>query len=185
MIPVTDLRKGVVFELDGDIYRVLEYQHHKPARGHAYIKTRVINLRTGTILEKTFNSGDRVQDLRLDHRTVEYLYSDGDLYYFMDVETYEQIPLPKNTLGNAVNYLTENMRLQLSTHEGEPLGIELPVTVDLEVTHTEPGVRGDTASAATKPATVATGLVVQVPLFVNVGDVIRIDTRDGSYVTRA
>ena len=184
MIPVTDLRRGVVFELDGEIYRVLEYSHHKPGRGNAYIRTRVRNLRTGAVVEKTFISGDRVQDVRLDHRTVQYLYSDGTLYHFMDTETYEEIALPREVVEEVIPYLVENMTLEMSFHEGEPLDIELPTTVDLEVVHTEPGVKGDTASAATKPATLSTGLVVQVPLFVDVGDIVRIDTRDGSYVTR-
>jgi elongation factor P len=174
----------VVFELDGEIYRVLEYSHHKPGRGNAYIRTRVRNLRTGAVVEKTFISGDRVQDVRLDHRTVQYLYSDGTLYHFMDTETYEEIALPREVLEDVIPYLVENMTLEMSFYEGEPLDIELPTTVDLEVVHTEPGVKGDTASAATKPATLSTGLVVQVPLFVDVGDIVRIDTRDGSYVTR-
>ncbi|MHB0878800.1 MAG: elongation factor P [Anaerolineae bacterium] len=184
MIPVTDLRRGVIFELDGELYRVLEYHHSKPARGNAYIRTKARNVRSGATLEKTFVSGDRVQDVRLDHRTVQYLYNDGDLYYFMDQETFEQIPVNKTRLDDLVNFLVENMEIQLSSHEGEPIDIELPTTVDLEVVQTEPGFKGDTASAATKPATVSTGLQVPVPLFVNVGDVIRIDTRDGSYLTR-
>ncbi|MGI6207431.1 MAG: elongation factor P [Anaerolineae bacterium] len=184
MISVTELRRGTVFESDGNLYRVLEYHHHKPARGNAYIRTKVRDLRSGATLEKTFVSGDRIQDVRLDHRTVQYLYNDGNFYYFMDTETYEQFALSKETLGDLVNYLIENLTLEISTYEGEPLDIELPITVDLEVTHTEPGFKGDTASAATKPATVSTGLVVQVPLFIEVGDVIRIDTRDGSYLTR-
>ncbi|NPV09749.1 MAG: elongation factor P [Anaerolineae bacterium] len=184
MISVTELRRGTIFESDGNLYRVLEYHHHKPARGNAYIRTRVRDLRSGATLEKTFVSGDRVQDVRLDHRTVQYLYNDGSLYHFMDTETYEQLAVSRETLGDLVNYLVENMTLEVSTYEGEPVDIELPITVDLEVIQTEPGFRGDTASAATKPATVSTGLVVQVPLFVEVGDVIRVDTRDGSYLTR-
>lgn len=184
MISVTELRRGTVFESDGNLYRVLEYHHHKPARGNAYIRTRVRDLRSGATIEKTFVSGDRIQDVRLDHRTVQYLYNDGNFYYFMDTDTYEQFALSRETLGDLVSYLVENMNLEISTHEGEPLDIELPITVDLEVTQTEPGLKGDTASAATKPATVSTGLVVQVPLFVQIGDVIRVDTRDGSYLTR-
>jgi elongation factor P len=184
LIPVTDLRRGVIFDLDGELYRVLEYHHSKPARGNAYIRVKARNVRSGATLEKTFVSGERVEDVRLDHRTVQYLYNDGDLYYFMDQESFEQIPINKTVLGDVVNYLQENTELSLSTHLGEPIDIELPTTVDLEVVHTEPGFKGDTASAATKPATVSTGLQVQVPLFVNGGDVIRIDTRDGSYLTR-
>ncbi len=184
MISVTELRKGTVFELDGEIYRVLEYNHHKPARGAAYIKTRIRNLRSGSTTDKTFVSGDKIQDIRLDHRVVQHLYNDGHLYYFMDIETYEQFPLSAETLGDLTSYLTEGLNLELSSYEGEPTDIELPITVDLEVVNTEPGFRGDTANAANKPATLSTGRVVQVPLFVEVGDVIRVDTRDGSYLTR-
>lgn len=184
MISVTELRRGTVFELDGALYQVLDYHHSKPARGNAYIRTKIRDLRSGATLERTFVSGDRVQDIRLDHRTVQYLYSDGAFYHFMDVDSFEQITLSKETLGDMINYLVENNTLELSSHEGEPLDLELPITVDLEVVHTEPGFRGDTANAANKPATLSTGLVVQVPLFVQVGDVIRVDTRDGSYLTR-
>ncbi len=170
--------------MDGSLYRVLDYHHSKPARGNAYIRTKIRDVRTGATLERTFVSGDRVQDIRLDHRTVQYLYSDGALYHFMDVDSFEQITLSKETLGDIVNYLVENNTLDLSSHEGEPLDLELPITVDLEVVHTEPGFRGDTANAANKPATLSTGLVIQVPLFVQVGDTVRVDTRDGSYLTR-
>ena len=184
MISVTELRRGNVFEMDGALYRVLDYHHSKPARGNAYIRTKIRDIRSGSTLERTFVSGDRVQEVRLDHRTVQYLYNDGAFYHFMDIDSYEQITLSKETLGDIVSYLVENNTLDLSSYEGEPLDVELPITVDLEVAHTEPGFRGDTASAATKPATMSTGLQVQVPLFVQVGDVIRVDTRDGSYLTR-
>jgi elongation factor P len=185
MIDVNQLRKGVIFELDGNLYRVLEYQHNKPARGPAIIKTKIRDLNSGSTVNKTFTSGDRVQDVRLDHQTVQYMYNDGSLYYFMDTETYEQPGLSAKVLGDAVNYLTEGMTLSLDTYEGKPIDIEIPITVDLEVTSTEPGVRGDTATGATKAATLSTGLVVQVPLFVEEGDVIRVDTRTGEYLTRA
>ncbi len=184
MIPVTAMRKGTVIKLDGEIYRVLEYQHHKPGRGNAFIRTKLRNLRTGTIIDKTFLSGDEVEDVRLDNRTVQYLYNDGDFYYFMDVKTYEQPALPAEALGDAVKYLVEGMTLELSFYENEPIEIELPVTVDLKVVETEPGVRGDTAQGGTKPAKLETGLVIQVPLFINEGDVVRVDTRTGEYVTR-
>jgi len=184
MIPVTALRKGTVIELDGEIYRVLEYQHHKPGRGNAFIRTKLRNLRTGTIIDRTFLSGDEVQDVRLDHRTVQYLYRDGDFYYFMDMETFEQPALPAEALGDAIKYLKEGMTLELSFYENEPIEIELPVTVDLKVVETEPGVRGDTAQGGTKPARLETGLVIQVPLFINKGDTVRVDTRTGEYVTR-
>jgi elongation factor P len=184
MIDVNELRKGVTFELDGELYKVLDYQHHKPGRGKAIIRTTIRNLRTGAIVEKKFISGDRVQDIRLDHQAVQYLYNDGDLYYFMDTKTYEQPSLSAEILGEAVNYLTDGLILELSTYEGEPIDIELPVTVELEVVEAPPGFAGDTATGATKEITLETGLKVQVPLFVEKGDHIRIDTRTGEYLTR-
>lgn len=184
MIGVTELRKGVTFELNGEIYRVLAYQHHKPGRGSATIRTKLRNLRTGATIDRNFISGDRVQDIRLDHRTVQYLYNDGNLYYFMDTDTYEQPAIPAKVIGEAAHYLKEGIIIDVSFYQGEPLSIELPVTVELEVTKTQPGVKGDTATGATKAATLETGLVVQVPLFINEGDVIRVDTRTGEYLTR-
>ncbi|HEY64085.1 MAG TPA: elongation factor P [Caldilineae bacterium] len=184
MISVTEMRKGTVVELDGELYRVLEYHHHKPGRGNAIIRTKLRNLRSGAIVDRTFTSGERVQDVRLDHHTVQYLYRDGDLYYFMDMETFEQPALSASVLGDAVYYLKEGITVEMETYEGEPIDIQLPTTVDLEVVEAEPGFAGDTAASATKQVVVETGLKVQVPLFVNVGDVIRVDTRDGSYVTR-
>jgi elongation factor P len=170
--------------LDGELYRVLDYQHIKVGRGGATIRVKVRNLRSGVTLEKTFNSGDRVQDIRLEKREVQYLYSDGDLHHFMDTETYEQPILSAETLGDSIGYLTDGTTITLLTYEGEPIDVELPVTVDLEVAHAEPGYAGDTAQGATKEVTVSTGLKVQTPLFVEEGDVIRIDTRSGGYVTR-
>jgi elongation factor P len=184
MIDVNELRKGVTFELGGELYKVLDYQHHKPGRGKAIIRTTIRNLRTGVSIDKNFISGDRVQDVRLDHHTVQYLYSDGDLYYFMDTKTYEQPSLSAGILGEAVDYLTDGLTLELSTYEGEPIDIELPVTVELEVVEAPPGYAGDTATGATKHVTLETGLKVQVPLFVEKGDRVRIDTRTGQYLTR-
>jgi elongation factor P len=184
MIDVNDLRKGVTFEFDGDLYRVLDYQHHKPGRGNAVIRTKLRNLRSGSTTEKTFVSGDRVQDVRLDHHIVQYLYRDGDLYFFMDTESFEQPVLSADLLGDAVNYLTDSMTLELSTYDGKPIDIELPLTVDLEVASTEPGVKGDTATGATKAATLSSGLVIMVPLFVDTGNTVRVDTRTGQYLTR-
>jgi elongation factor P len=184
MIDVTNLRKGVTFELDDDLYKVLDYQHVKVARGGATIRVKVRDLRSGVTIEKTFNSGDRVQDIRLDKRQVQYLYSDGNLYHFMDTETYEQPVLSADTLGDGINYLSDSTTLLLLTYDGEPIDVELPVTVELEVVDAEPGFAGDTAQGATKEVTLSTGLKVQTPLFVQVGNVIRIDTRDGSYITR-
>lgn len=184
MIDVNELRKGVTFEQDGDLYKVLDYQHHKPGRGKATIRIKAVDLRKGNILDKTFQSGDRVQDIRLDHHIVQYLYNDGDLFHFMDKETYEQPALRTSVLGDTVQYLTENLEVKLTFYEGEPLDIELPITVDLEVTESELAVRGDTATGVTKKVTTETGLEVQVPSFVEVGDKIRVDTRSGAYMTR-
>jgi elongation factor P len=184
MIGVQDLRKGVTIELDGDLYRIVDYSHNKPARGAATIRTKMNNLRTGANVERTFNSGMKVQDIRLDHAQVQYLYNDGHLFFFMNTETYEQPALSAEVLGDAINYLTENLVLKLETYEGVPISIDLPTTVDLEVTKTDPGFAGDTATGAMKEALLSTGLSVKVPLFVQEGDLIQVDTRDASYVTR-
>jgi elongation factor P len=185
LIDVNDLRSGVTFELDGDLYKVIEYSHNKPGRGKATIRTKVRNLRTGTVLEKTFNSGERVQDVRLDYRVAQYLYHDGDLFYFMDTDTYEQPVLNGSTLGDAVEYLKENLEVKLTFYGSEALDIELPTAVDLDVVEAEHAVKGDTATGATKTVKTETGLKVQVPLFVETGDRIRVDTRTGEYLTRA
>jgi len=184
MIDVNDLRKGVTFTHEGALYRVLEYSHHKPGRGNATIRVQVRNLRTGATRELTFTSGDRVQDVRLDTTTVEYLYSDGEFLHFMDVETYEQPQIRAEVFGDDALYLTENLQLKLSSYEGEIIYYELPTTVEHKVVESEVAVAGDTANNPTKQVVTETGLKVQVPLFVNVGDVIRIDTRTGEYVTR-
>jgi elongation factor P len=185
MIDVNDLKKGVTFEMGDELYRVLDYHHIKMGRGNATIRVKVRNLRSGVTAEKTFNSGERVQDIRLEKREVQYLYSDGDLYHFMDTQTYEQPTISADMLGHGVDYLTDGMTLSLLTYDGESIDVELPTTVDLEVVEAEPGFAGDTAQGATKEVTVSTGLKVQTPLFVQVGDAIRIDTRTGNYLTRA
>ncbi len=184
MIDVNELRSGVTFELDGNLYKVIEYKHHKPGRGKATIRTKVRDLRSGAVLEKTFLSGDRVQDVRLDYRVAQFLYREGDLYHFMDTETYEQPVLNASVLGEAVNYLTEGMEVKLTFYEGEPLDVELPTAVELKVTQADAAVKGDTATGATKIVTTETGLKVQVPLFVEAGNTIRVDTRTGAYITR-
>lgn len=184
MIDVNELRSGVTYEEDGALFRVLEYSHHKPGRGKATIRTKVRNLRTGTVLDKTYNSGDRVQDVRLDYRQAKFLYEQGGLFYFMDVETYEQPAVGEDTLENAVKFLKEGLEVKLTFYGEEPLDIELPTSVDLEVTDAPIGVKGDTATGASKTVTTETGLKVQVPLFVNAGDVIRVDTRSAEYMTR-
>jgi elongation factor P len=184
MIPVTQLRKGVTFTRDGEIYRVLEYDHYKPGRGGAIIRTKLRNLRTGSITNQNFNSGDRVEDVRLDHRTVQFLYSDDEFYHFMDTETYEQPALSREALKDVIPYIKEGTTIEIMSWEGEPLDIEIPITVELLVTEAPPGYAGDTATGATKEVTLETGLKLQVPLFVQEGDVVRIDTRTGEYLTR-
>lgn len=184
MIDVNNLRKGVTFEHDGNIWKVLEYSHHKPGRGKATIRVKTRNLRTGANLEMTFNSSDRVQDIRLDHHNVQYLYNDGEFYHFMDLDTYEQPALSADTLGVTTQYLKENLEVKLTFYESEPIDIELPTTIDVEVVQAEPSVRGDTATGVTKKVTTETGLEVDVPAFVEVGNIIRVDTRSGTYVTR-
>lgn len=184
MIDVNELRKGVTFESDGSLYKVEDYEHHKPGRGKATIRVKARDLRTGTLLDLSFISGDRVQDVRLDYQNAQFLYSDGEFYHFMNLDTYEQPAIHKDVLEDAVPYLKEGMEVKLTFYEGQPLDIDLPITVDLEVVQAEMVVRGDTATGVTKKVTTETGLDVQVPAFVEVGDVIRVDTRDGSYVTR-
>jgi elongation factor P len=184
MIGVQELRKGATFEMDGQLYRVLEATHNKQGRGNATIRTRLRNLRTGAIFEHNFQSGGRVNDIRLDHETFQYLYHDGDLYHFMNVETYEQAALIGETLGDAVQWLTDGMTVEMEMYDAEPINVELPTTVDLEVVEAAPGFKGDTATGGGKPAKLATGVMVQVPFFVEVGDLVRVDTRTGNYVTR-
>lgn len=184
MIDVNDLRKGVIFEFDGALYRVLEYTHHKPGRGNAIIRVKMRNIRTNSSIERTFNSGDRVQDIRLDYHNVQYLYNDGDLFYFMDAETFEQPAVSRALIGDMAGFLKEGMEVKLTFYQNEALDIELPTTVDLKVTYAEAAVRGDTATGVTKRVTVETGQAVDVPMFVKEGDTIRVDTRTGEYVTR-
>ncbi|MBC7228214.1 MAG: elongation factor P [Thermoflexales bacterium] len=184
MIDVNDLRRGTTFILDGELYKVLEYQHHKPGRGNAIIRTKLRNLRTGATVQQTFLSGDRVQEVRIERRGVQYLYNDGDLYYFMDTETFDQVGVPAHVLEGQTGYLKEGMELTISMYEGQPIEVELPTAVDLQVVDTEVAVAGDTATNVLKKATLETGLEIQVPLFVQAGDTVRVDTRTGEYVTR-
>ena len=184
MIDVNELRKGVTFELDNNLFKVTDYSHHKPGRGKATIRIKTRNLRTGANLDMSFNSGDRVQDIRLDFHNVQYLYTDGDFYHFMDLETYEQPALSAEVLGEVTQYLKEGLEVKLTFFEGEPLDIDLPTTIEVQVTEALPAVRGDTATGVTKKVTTETGLQVDCPSFVETGDVIRVDTRTGTYVTR-
>ncbi|HKZ44716.1 MAG TPA: elongation factor P [Anaerolineales bacterium] len=184
MIDVNDLRKGVTFELDGALFKVLDYSHNKSGRGNATIRVKARNLRTGATLEKTFISGSQVQEARLDYHNVQYLYSDGDIYYFMDNETFDQPGIKSELLGDAAQYLVEGMEVKLTFFDGEALDIDIPTSVDLEVVFAEASVRGDTATGVTKKVRTANGLEVQCPNFINEGDVIRVDTRTGAYLTR-
>ncbi|NLJ86737.1 MAG: elongation factor P [Firmicutes bacterium] len=185
MISVNDLRTGLTLELDGEIFSVIEFLHVKPGKGAAFVRTKLRNVRTGAVSERTFRAGERVPRAHIETRQMQYLYSDGNGYHFMDTETFEQIALSKSNLDDAINYLTENMVIGIQIYEGAPIGVDLPTAVELEITETEPGFRGDTASGGTKPATLQTGLVVQVPLFVEQGDIIKVDTRTGEYLSRA
>jgi len=184
LISTGDVKKGVIIELDGQLMKVLDWSHIKMARGSAQVRMKLLNVRKGDIVERTFQAGTRWPRARVEQRKVQYLYSDGEAFHFMDVETYDQFTVPAALLGDDARYLVENTEIFVSSHESEILGVDLPVAVDLRVTQTDPGFAGDTATGAKKPATVETGLVVQVPLFVNEGDLLRIDTRTGDYLTR-
>ncbi|MFN2126498.1 MAG: elongation factor P [Anaerolineales bacterium] len=184
MKDVNELRKGVTYEADGNLFKVLEYQHHKPGRGKATIRVKTLNLRSGAITETTFQSGDRVQDVQLDYHKVQYLYNDGDYYHFMDLDTYEQPAITKALIGEYANFLKEGLEVKLTFYEGEPLDIELPITVDLSVMDAGVAVKGDTATGVTKKVKTETGFQVQVPNFIEEGDIIRVNTENGSYITR-
>ncbi|XXM73778.1 elongation factor P [Lysinibacillus sphaericus] len=184
MISVNDFRTGLTIEVDNGIWRVMDFQHVKPGKGAAFVRSKLRNLRTGAVQEKTFRAGEKVAKAQIDNRRMQYLYANGDMHVFMDNESYEQIELPAASIEYELKFLKENMEVQIMMYEGETLGVELPNTVELTVTETEPGIKGDTASGGSKPATVETGLVVNVPFFVNEGDTLVINTTDGSYVSR-
>ena len=184
MIDVNELRKGVTFEMDGGLYKVVDYSHNKTGRGNANIRIKARNLLTGANIERTFSSGQSVQDVRLDFHNVSYLYSDGDLYHFMDNETFEQPAIKGEVLGDDALYLKSGMEVKLTFYKDEPLDVEIPTSVDLEVVEAEVAIRGDTATGVNKKVKTETGLEVQCPQFVKVGDTIRVDTRTGEYVTR-
>ena len=176
--------KGVTIELEGNVYRVDDFQHVKPGKGAAFIRTRLKNIKTGGVVEKTFRPTEDVETAHVDRSEKQYLYNDGDLYYFMDTETYDQIALSADAIGDALKFVKENEEVTMLAHNGDIFAVEPPMFVELVITETEPGFKGDTATGATKPATVETGATVYVPLFVNEGDVIKIDTRTGEYLSR-
>ena len=184
MITAGDFRNGVTFELDGNVFQIIQFQHVKPGKGAAFVRTKIKNVITGGVIEKTFNPTDKMPKAHIERKDMEYLYNDGELYYFMDTETYEQLPLDTNILEGALPFLKENMTVKVLSFKGSVFGVEPPNFVELEVTETEPGFKGDTATGATKPATVETGATVYVPLFVEIGNKIRIDTRTGEYMER-
>ena len=184
MIVAGDFRNGVTFELDGQIFQIVEFQHVKPGKGAAFVRVRMKNTITGATVERTFNPTDKMPKAHIERKDMQYLYNDGDLYYFMDVESFEQLPINAEKIGDTFKFVKENMVVKILSHKGNVFGIEPPTFVELEITETEPGFKGDTATGATKPATMETGAIVKVPLFVNQGDMIRIDTRTGEYMER-
>lgn len=184
MISTNDFRTGLTIEVEGEIYTVVEFQHVKPGKGSAFVRSKLKNLRTGAVIERTFRAGEKVPRAHLERKEMQYLYREGDSFVFMDNETYEQVSLTPDQLGDSVKYLKDNMNIYLLTHDGNLIGVELPNFVELEVVAADPGVRGDTATGGTKSATLETGLTIQVPLFVEVGDVVRVDTRTGEYLER-
>ena len=185
MISAGDFRNGVTFEMDGHVYQIIEFQHVKPGKGAAFVRTKIRNVIAGSVVEKTFNPNDKFPTAFVERKDMEYSYADGGLYYFMDLETYELIPINETELGDNFKFVKENMTCKVLSYKGNVFGVEPPTFVELTVTHIEPGVKGDTATNATKPATLETGAEVRVPLFINEGEVIRIDTRTGEYMERA
>ena len=185
MISAGDFRNGITFELDGNVVQVIEFQHVKPGKGAAFVRTKYKNVITGAVVERYFNPTDKYPTAYIERKDMQYLYSDGDLYYFMDMETYEQQPIDSSKLGPAFQFVKENMEVKVLSYKVKVFGVEPPNFVELEVTETDPGFKGDTATNATKPATLETGAEIKVPLFINQGDMIRIDTRTGEYMERA
>ena len=184
MIGSGDLRKGVAIELDGQLYQILDYHHLKMGRGSAQIRLKLRDIRAGHTVERTFQAGEKFVRARLDHHTMQYLYNDGNLYYFMDTDNFEQMPITAAQLGDTINYLKDGMSLEVLTYKDEPVGVEMPIMVELQVVDTGPAFKGDTASAGNKPAVVETGITIQVPLFINNGDIIKVDSRTGEYLER-
>ena len=185
MVTAGDFRNGVTFEMDGNVYSIIEFQHVKPGKGAAFVRTKIRNVISGAVTEKTFNPNDKYPTAFIERKDMEYLYNDGDLYYFMDSETYEQLPISPNVRGDTLRFVKENMVCKGLSYKGNVFGIEPPNFVELQVTETEPGVKGDTATNVTKPATLETGAEIKVPIFINEGEMIRVDTRTGEYMERA
>ncbi len=184
MIAAGDFRNGVTIELEGNVYQIIEFQHVKPGKGAAFVRTKLKNIKSGGVVEKTFRPTEKCPKAHVDRKDMQYLYNDGDLYYFMDQESYEQVALNSEAVGDALKFVKENEVCKVCSHKGEVFSVEPPLFVELVITDTEPGFKGDTATGATKPATVETGAMVQVPLFVDQGETIKIDTRTGEYLSR-
>ncbi len=184
MITAGDFRNGITFELDGNVFQVVEFQHVKPGKGAAFVRTKIKNVITGAVVEKTFRPTEKMPKAHIERKDMEYSYNDGDLYYFMDQETFDMIPIGKDQVGDALKFVKENDMCKICSCKGSVFAIEPPMFVELEVTETEPGFKGDTATGASKPATVETGATVSVPLFVEIGNKIKIDTRTGEYLSR-
>jgi len=184
MISAGEFRNGVTFELDGQVFKIVEFQHVKPGKGAAFVRTKLKNVITGGVVERTFNPSEKMPKAQIERRDMQYLYNDGGLYYFMDTESYEQMPLNMEQFGDALKFVKENMMVKVLSYKGNVFGVEPPTFVELEITHTEPGFKGDTATGGTKPATVETGAIIQVHLFVEIGNVIKIDTRTETYMER-
>ena len=184
MISAGDFRNGITIEIDSNIFQIIEFQHVKPGKGAAFVRTKLKNIKSGGVIEKTFRPTEKCPQARIDRKDMQYLYSDGDLFHFMDQETFEQIALNEDTIGDALKFVKENDICKVCSHNGSVFAIEPPLFVELEITETEPGFKGDTATGATKPAVVETGATVYVPLFVELGDKIKIDTRTGEYLSR-
>ena len=184
MVSAGDVRNGLTIEYEGNVFQVIEFQHVKPGKGAAFVRTKLKNIKSGGIIEKSFRPTEKFPQAHIERKEMQYLYSDGDLFHFMDVETYDQIALSEDQVGDTLKFVKENEMVKILSHNGEVFAMEPPLFVELEITETEPGFKGDTATGATKPATVETGALVYVPLFVEIGDVIKIDTRTGEYLSR-
>ena len=183
-VSTNDLKNGMVLDLDGQLWTVTWFQHHKPGKGNTVVRSKLKHVLTGKVIERTFNSDTKVESASVDRREMQYLYHDGEAYVFMDTDTYEQLNLSAEVVGDAKNYLLENQVATVALHQGNPLFVDMPTSVELEITYTEPGLQGDRSTGGTKPATVETGLQIQVPLFISNGEKVKVDTRDGSYLGR-
>ncbi|MCL2098869.1 MAG: elongation factor P [Oscillospiraceae bacterium] len=184
MVSAGDFRNGVTFDMDGSVYQIIEFQHVKPGKGAAFVRTKIRNVITGAVTERTFNPSDKFPEAYIERKEMQYMYNDGELYYFMDMESYEQVPIDKSKLPDNFHFIKENEMVKINSYQGDVFGVDLPNFVELKVTHSEPAIKGDTVNNTLKPATLETGSTVRVPMFIDEGDVLRIDTRNGEYLER-